>query len=226
MTLSSLDTDECSAPEPEDGSGPLCSQICLNTLGSYLCSCHHGYELRSDQRTCVCESRVVPSLQWMCVGAGPNSPTLWCMLIFKMLSTALPKEAGVVGKYFLYSFFPPFSPCPVSCGGGVFDEPEGHLFSPGYPNAPPHAVSCQYVISVESGLTVSLNFTDNFHIESVDTQDGSHCLYHWLQVMTSSFHFTRFYWKDEKINVHITRYTKYVFVLLYKKRWPSLTESQ
>lgn len=54
-TFSSLDIDECSAPEPEDGSGPLCSQICLNTLGSYLCSCHHGYELRSDQRSCTCE---------------------------------------------------------------------------------------------------------------------------------------------------------------------------
>ncbi|KAM4580613.1 complement component 1, r subcomponent [Odontesthes bonariensis] len=51
-----IDIDECSAPETEDGSGPLCSQICLNTLGSYLCACHRGYELRSDQRTCDCES--------------------------------------------------------------------------------------------------------------------------------------------------------------------------
>ncbi|XP_041798251.1 uncharacterized protein LOC121610282 [Chelmon rostratus] len=115
------DIDECSAPE--EGSGPLCSQICLNTLGSYLCSCHHGYELRSDQRTCL-----------------------------------------------------------LSCSGGIFDEPEGHLFSPGYPNPPPHAVSCQYIISAGSGFTVSLNFTDNFHIESVDTQQGPSCLHHWLQV--------------------------------------------
>ncbi|XP_023152358.2 complement C1r-A subcomponent-like [Amphiprion ocellaris] len=118
-----IDVDECSAPEPLDGSGPLCSQICLNTLGSYLCACHHGYELRSDQRTCV-----------------------------------------------------------LSCGGGIFDEPEGHLFSPGYPMIPPHAVSCQYIISVEPGFTVSLNFSDNFHIESVDTEDGLICLHHWLLV--------------------------------------------
>ncbi|XP_073340691.1 complement C1r-A subcomponent-like isoform X1 [Pagrus major] len=118
-----IDIDECSLPEPADGSGPLCSQICLNTLGSYLCSCHHGYELRSDQRTCL-----------------------------------------------------------LSCSGGIFDEPEGHLFSPGYPNPPPHAVSCQYIIAVESGFTVSLNFTDNFHIESVDTEQGPNCHYHWLQV--------------------------------------------
>uniref|UniRef100_A0A8C9YQD9 Vitamin K-dependent protein C n=1 Tax=Sander lucioperca TaxID=283035 RepID=A0A8C9YQD9_SANLU len=121
-----IDMDECSAPEPEDGSGPLCSQICFNTLGSYLCSCHHGYELRADQRSCV-----------------------------------------------------------LSCGGGIFDETEGHLFSPGYPNPPHHAVSCQYIISVESGFTVVLNFTDNFHIESMDTEQGPNCLHHWLQVTTS-----------------------------------------
>uniref|UniRef100_I3K577 complement subcomponent C1r n=1 Tax=Oreochromis niloticus TaxID=8128 RepID=I3K577_ORENI len=123
-----IDIDECSAPEPGDGSGPLCSQICLNTLGSYLCSCHHGYELRSDQRTCV-----------------------------------------------------------LSCGGGIFDEPEGHLFSPGYPNHPPHAVSCQYVISVQEGFTITLNFTDNFHIESMDSPEGPQCLHHWLEVMASDF---------------------------------------
>nr|XP_020466500.1 complement C1r-A subcomponent-like [Monopterus albus] len=118
-----IDIDECSAPEPRDGSDSLCAQICLNTLGSYICSCHHGYELRSDQRTCA-----------------------------------------------------------LSCTGGIFDEPQGHLSSPGYPNSPPHALSCQYVISVDSGFTVTLNFSDNFHVESVDTQQGPNCLYHWLQV--------------------------------------------
>uniref|UniRef100_A0A673A7A1 complement subcomponent C1r n=1 Tax=Sphaeramia orbicularis TaxID=375764 RepID=A0A673A7A1_9TELE len=118
-----IDIDECSAPEPRSGSGPLCSQICLNTLGSYLCSCYHGYELRQDQRTCV-----------------------------------------------------------LSCVGGIFDEPEGHLSSPGYPNPPPHAVDCQYVISVESGFIISLNFTENFQIESLDTEEGLSCPYHWLQV--------------------------------------------
>lgn len=118
-----IDIDECSGPVPGDGSGPLCSQICLNTLGSYLCSCHHGYELRSDQRTCV-----------------------------------------------------------LSCHGGIFDELEGHLSSPGYPHPAPHAVSCQYVISVELGFTVSLNFTDKFQIESMDTQQGPSCLYHWLEM--------------------------------------------
>uniref|UniRef100_A0A8C7CN89 complement subcomponent C1r n=1 Tax=Oncorhynchus kisutch TaxID=8019 RepID=A0A8C7CN89_ONCKI len=117
------DIDECSAPDPEDGSGPLCSQICHNTLGSYMCSCRHGYELRPDQRTCV-----------------------------------------------------------LSCGRGIFDEPGGTLSSPGYPDPSPHGLACQYVISVEPGFIVYLNFTDSFHIEHIGTQNGPSCLYHWLQV--------------------------------------------
>ncbi|XP_072536022.1 complement C1r-A subcomponent-like isoform X1 [Salminus brasiliensis] len=48
-----IDVDECSSPVSSEDSGPLCSQICLNTLGSYQCACHHGYQLRGDGRTCV-----------------------------------------------------------------------------------------------------------------------------------------------------------------------------
>ncbi|XP_072535267.1 complement C1r-A subcomponent-like [Salminus brasiliensis] len=50
-----VDVDECSSP----GSDPPCSQICINTMGSYVCACHHGFRLEPDQRTCVrvqCES--------------------------------------------------------------------------------------------------------------------------------------------------------------------------
>ncbi|KAL0985107.1 hypothetical protein UPYG_G00152980 [Umbra pygmaea] len=117
------DIDECSSPVSEDGSGPVCSQLCHNTLGSYMCSCRHGYELRPDQRTCV-----------------------------------------------------------LSCGGGIFDEHEGTLSSPGYPDPSPHGLACQYVISVEPGFVVTLNFSDSFHIESIDTENGPSCLYHWLLV--------------------------------------------
>ncbi|XP_048036405.1 complement C1s subcomponent-like [Megalobrama amblycephala] len=46
-----VDIDECSSSSVVKG--PPCSQICLNTLGSYLCACHHGYTLRSDHRTCA-----------------------------------------------------------------------------------------------------------------------------------------------------------------------------
>ncbi|CAL8289607.1 unnamed protein product [Merluccius merluccius] len=116
-----IDIDEC-APLDAD-SEPLCSHICHNTLGSYLCSCHHGYMLRPDKHTCV-----------------------------------------------------------ASCVGGLFSELDGHLSSPGFPEASRRGLDCQYLISVEPGFLVTLNFTSDFQIESTDVEEGSSCLYHWLQV--------------------------------------------
>ncbi|XP_066568387.1 complement component 1, r subcomponent [Amia ocellicauda] len=46
-----LDIDECSL-EVTEGEEPLCQHLCHNTLGGYLCSCHHGYELQPDKSTC------------------------------------------------------------------------------------------------------------------------------------------------------------------------------
>ena len=40
------DIDECS-----NGSSN-CSDICKNNLGSFTCSCHTGYKLNDDLRTC------------------------------------------------------------------------------------------------------------------------------------------------------------------------------
>uniref|UniRef100_A0A671WKT1 CUB domain-containing protein n=1 Tax=Sparus aurata TaxID=8175 RepID=A0A671WKT1_SPAAU len=54
-TYKAKDVDECSKPDPGDGSGLLCSQICINTPGSYRCSCRSGYKLHLDQHTCLCE---------------------------------------------------------------------------------------------------------------------------------------------------------------------------
>ena len=41
-----IDVNECATL---NGS---CSQMCVNTIGSYLCSCGYGYELDLDNRTC------------------------------------------------------------------------------------------------------------------------------------------------------------------------------
>ncbi|XP_057690112.1 complement C1r subcomponent isoform X2 [Corythoichthys intestinalis] len=73
----------------------------------------------------------------------------------------------------------------VSCGRDIFHEAEGHLSSPGYPNSPPHTVSCQYVISVKPGFAISLNFNDNFHIESTSIAQDVVCHHDWLQVTIS-----------------------------------------
>ncbi|XP_046704514.1 complement C1r subcomponent-like [Silurus meridionalis] len=116
-----VDIDECSSHDL-DNSESRCTQICLNTLGSYLCTCYHGYQLRADQRTCV-----------------------------------------------------------LGCGGDVFTEPEGFLSSPGYPKAAPLGMTCLYNISVQPGFQITLNFSNNFHIEQIDAQEPS-CLFHWLQV--------------------------------------------
>ena len=40
------DINECT--ENIDG----CNQLCMNTMGSYLCNCTIGYRLASDQRIC------------------------------------------------------------------------------------------------------------------------------------------------------------------------------
>ncbi|KAL7393058.1 hypothetical protein ABVT39_006004 [Epinephelus coioides] len=122
-TYKAIDIDECSQSVPGDGSGPLCTQICVNTPGSYHCSCYNGYKLHLDQHTCL-----------------------------------------------------------SSCGGCIYDKREGHLASPAYPHPSPPLLSCKYIISVEPSLTITLNFTDNFHIDNVDTEQGPRCLHHWLQV--------------------------------------------
>ena len=47
IMFSLLDVNECNA------SNGGCNQVCINVIGSFLCSCNTGYELDTDQRTCV-----------------------------------------------------------------------------------------------------------------------------------------------------------------------------
>ncbi|KAM6892529.1 mannan-binding lectin serine protease 1, partial [Xenentodon cancila] len=46
------DVDECSEQSSED---LLCDHFCHNYIGGYYCSCRHGYQLHSDNRTCRVE---------------------------------------------------------------------------------------------------------------------------------------------------------------------------
>lgn len=43
-----LDIDECA----QESGTALCSQICLNEVGSHSCDCYPGYELASNNFTC------------------------------------------------------------------------------------------------------------------------------------------------------------------------------
>ena len=40
------DVDEC-----EEGTD-ICTELCVNTAGSYHCSCPEGYQLEDDQISC------------------------------------------------------------------------------------------------------------------------------------------------------------------------------
>ena len=42
-----IDIDECSETSSS------CSQVCINTEGSFMCECHTGFVLGNDSRTCV-----------------------------------------------------------------------------------------------------------------------------------------------------------------------------
>ena len=41
-----VDVDECAR------NNGYCSQICNNTIGSFMCTCYVGYELDNDLATC------------------------------------------------------------------------------------------------------------------------------------------------------------------------------
>ncbi|XP_067883111.1 complement C1r-A subcomponent-like [Heterodontus francisci] len=47
-----IDVDECTQLDEET---PLCDHICHNSLGSYFCSCRHGYQLQTDGKSCKVE---------------------------------------------------------------------------------------------------------------------------------------------------------------------------
>lgn len=42
-----LDLDECATDEGN------CQHECVNTLGSYICTCHNGYTLHENGRDCI-----------------------------------------------------------------------------------------------------------------------------------------------------------------------------
>ncbi|XP_031569003.1 uncharacterized protein LOC116303577 [Actinia tenebrosa] len=54
-----LDLDEC------EGGNDDCSQICVNTPGSFVCDCNHGYRLSIDQKTCNDIDECYPSSDCM-----------------------------------------------------------------------------------------------------------------------------------------------------------------
>jgi len=46
-TISALDINECAI---ENGQ---CSQLCINTPGSFMCGCQDGFQLDLNERDCI-----------------------------------------------------------------------------------------------------------------------------------------------------------------------------
>ncbi|XDB46846.1 hypothetical protein ABFV05_000462 [Capra hircus] len=34
----------------------ICDQLCINSVGTYECSCEEGFRIGSDGETCICKS--------------------------------------------------------------------------------------------------------------------------------------------------------------------------
>ncbi|XP_029964128.1 mannan-binding lectin serine protease 1 [Salarias fasciatus] len=73
--------------------------------------------------------------------------------------------------------------CTVVCSGGVFRERSGVLSSVDFPSPYPKSSNCSYVIEVDNGFRLKLQFDENFDVE--DHPEIS-CPYDYLQVSTGS----------------------------------------
>ena len=51
-TLNGIDIDECASKNET-----MCSQVCVNSVGSYRCECENGYFLEEDKKTCTVGER-------------------------------------------------------------------------------------------------------------------------------------------------------------------------
>uniref|UniRef100_A0A672H7I5 Mannan-binding lectin serine peptidase 1 n=1 Tax=Salarias fasciatus TaxID=181472 RepID=A0A672H7I5_SALFA len=70
--------------------------------------------------------------------------------------------------------------CTVVCSGGVFRERSGVLSSVDFPSPYPKSSNCSYVIEVDNGFRLKLQFDENFDVE--DHPEIS-CPYDYLQVI-------------------------------------------
>lgn len=78
LSFQLAEVDECSRPNRGG-----CEQRCLNTLGSYKCSCDPGYELAPDKRRC--EGECPQTAAGPSPHPTPNPPTRPLMPLYQPL---------------------------------------------------------------------------------------------------------------------------------------------
>uniref|UniRef100_A0A3Q3VKY1 EGF-like domain-containing protein n=1 Tax=Mola mola TaxID=94237 RepID=A0A3Q3VKY1_MOLML len=143
-----LDIDECA-----DKNKTTCSQICINTLGSYRCECEKGYLLDKDGRTCSKGERAVHLFEKSenVINAGTCSATCGDFLQIKMsvlqlkqkmakLSNSADVPEQMTSEKILMSPIylpgPQGVPGPPGKANESFSGPEGPPGLPGLPGPP------------------------------------------------------------------------------------------
>lgn len=128
MLLQHIDIDECA-----DRNMSACSQLCVNSVGSYRCECEKGYFLEEDGQTCTKGERGETSLFSSSFSFYPkktdgvfspadiweplHSPASCGFLLCSGFLAAL--ETSQMVPTMTVSFCPRFSHCSQGKGGGV-----------------------------------------------------------------------------------------------------------
>ncbi|XP_075068011.1 cubilin [Mixophyes fleayi] len=114
-----------------------------------------------------------PRLAQLCTPRAPGSP-LQVSSTGNALTVRFKTDAHVNGK----GFNATWREVPGGCGG-IFQTPNGEIHSPNYPRPYNNNTECSWVIKVDSGHRVLLNFTDfdieyhsNCRFDSVTVYDG------------------------------------------------------
>nr|XP_023646366.1 cubilin [Paramormyrops kingsleyae] len=94
-----------------------------------------------------------PRLAQLCTTRPPSNP-LRVSSTGNMVTVRFKSDAYVSGHGFNASW----QEMPGGCGG-IFNAPSGEIHSPNFPNNYPNNVDCSWVISVDQGHRVLLNFT-------------------------------------------------------------------
>lgn len=92
LSLQHTDINEC-----EDENTTACSQICINSVGSYRCECEKGYFLEEDGKTCTKGERGENIIFTQTVSFTQGHIWLWCGADHTLLFAGRKGDGGCWG---------------------------------------------------------------------------------------------------------------------------------